>query len=471
MPIKSLTLQDVGPFAGKHEFSLPAVCLIQGGNGVGKTGLQDCIKYVGDRGHDPDMIHGNAEFGEIVITMADDHQMKARITRGETARAWKPKDAKRWIVNRAYIDEVCNALAFDPLRFLEKEPGEQLAEFLKLVALPPCPEEIGEAIGMTTPVDIANLPALQAIDAVYDTIYAERTRLNTSADSLEKHVAELRRALPAEAEGGWPAKAADLRMQKQTAEMAQRVAIGAINEGFQGFKRCAEESRAAAYEVANAAYAKAMREVEDARAAAKEAADAACASAIEEARQEAQATADRSRESSTPEIDRLTSELANAELLAQQEEQAKGTRAAIDRAATEAADKRASWEKHNTAVENLRKLRTSLAERLPIKGVTVRDGRIVREQYGGMVPLKKWNTADQRKLALRIGMLVGAKAGFVVVDHVESFDRAQRAALIATCNKYAEEQGIQFILASVSPYDKEPEALTVIDGSVKRGKL
>ena len=142
MPIKSLTIENVGAFSGKHEFLLPAVCLIQGGNAAGKTSLQESIKYVGDRGHDPDMIHGAAEAGDIVITMADGHQMRARITRTETQRAWKAPDSKRWVVNRAYIDDVCNALAFDPLRFLDKEPGEQAQELLRLVSLPPCPEEI-----------------------------------------------------------------------------------------------------------------------------------------------------------------------------------------------------------------------------------------------------------------------------------------------------------------------------------------
>ena len=468
MPIKSLTIENVGAFSGKHEFMLPAVCLIQGGNAAGKTSLQEAIKYVGDRGHDPDMIHGAAEAGDIVITMADGHQMRARITRTETQRAWKAPDSKRWVVNRAYIDDVCNALAFDPLRFLDKEPGEQAQELLRLVSLPPCPEEIREALGEVQSAVIGALretPALQAVDSVYDAVYAERTRLNVTADSLEKHVAELRRTLPAEDGTDWQVRAARIRSELQTEKDAQKFSIASTNETFQMKKRGAESGRELAYALATTEHENALRAADERRAAAKEAADAICSSAIEAARAEGQAEADKARALSAPAIDRLTADLSSAELLASQEQQAKGTRAAIDKAAAEATEKRKAWAAHNAAVENLRKLRASLADRLPIKGVTVRDGRIVREQDGGMVPLKKWNTADQRKLALRVGMLIGQKAGFVVVDHVESFDKQQRAALLATCSKYAEENGIQFILASVDPYTEKPGPMRVVDGS------
>ena len=286
-----------------------------------------------------------------------------------------------------------------------------------------------------------------------------------TADSLEKHVAELRRTLPADSDANWVARVAEVSKARKYAQDQLQERIAGANKAFQEGKSEASNIRGTAHESANNEYEKAVRIAEEKRAASKEAADAIFNSAVEVARASAQMAADDARQSIAPTIDNFTADLASAELLASQEQQAKGTRAAIEKAAAEAQEKRKAWSAHNAAVENLRKLRASLADRLPIKGVTVRDGRIVREQDGGMVPLKKWNTADQRKLALRVGMLIGQKAGFVVVDHVESFDKQQRAALLATCSKYAEENGIQFILASVDPYTEKPGPMRVVDGS------
>ena len=451
MPIKHLHLQNIGPFAGERHFDLPAVCLIQGGNGVGKTGLQDAIKYVGDRGHDPDMIHGNAEYGEITITMADEYQMRARITRGETQRAWKPPEGKRWIVNRAYIDEICTALAYDPLRFLDKEPTEQAQDLLRLAPLPPCGEEITSAVGsLANGTDVNGSNPLEIIDSIYNRLYEERKQLNTAAGSLEKHADELGRTLVEVPQEGYAAKLTAKRAEKGAIEAQQRSDVEAINKNFQTDKQTHEQGRANAYLKADQEYEAELKRIEAERASKKEAADAICASDVEKSRKSGQALADTAREEKRPVLEALTAEIAELELLAKQEQQAAGTRESIDRARKDAAANREQWALRNTAIENLRQLRLSLAERLPIKGVMVRDGRIVREQDGGLVPLSAWNSADQIKLCLRIGMMVANKAGFVCIDGAERFDAKNRKALVATAQKYAEEQGLQFLIATVS---------------------
>ena len=468
MPIKHLTINNVGPFAGEHHFDLPAVAIIQGGNGVGKTGLTEAINYIGERGHDPDMIHGNAEIGEVTVTMADGYQMRARITRDETQRAWKPPEGRKWIVNRSYIDEICVALAYDPMRFLDMEPREQSAELLRLAPVPECPEEIQEAAGDTisglgltgNPLDVID----HLIDPGSGVLYTERTQLNVSADSLEKHAAELQRTLLDVPEEGWPDHLKQLQSQKTAAEQRQRDEIAAVNAGFQEQKQAAETERSDAYGRANSEYERELKRIEAVRLAAREAADAVCASAVEAARKSGQAAAEAIREKTKVPIETLAASITHAEANAKRESEAAGTRASIDRAKQDAAGKRERWKALDGAITRLRALRLSLAERLPIKGVMVRDGRIVREQDGGFIPLKKWNTADQRKLALKIGMMVGQKAGFVVLDHLESFDGTQRASLLATCKKYAEENGIQFILASVDAYTQKPGPMRVVDG-------
>ena len=63
MRLQHVTITDMAGFSGVHEFDLPAICLISGKNGRGKSSLLDCLRYCFDSGHDEDMIHSGAECG------------------------------------------------------------------------------------------------------------------------------------------------------------------------------------------------------------------------------------------------------------------------------------------------------------------------------------------------------------------------------------------------------------------------
>ena len=62
-----IQITNLGPFEAFDSGALPAVALIHGDNGAGKTGLLECLKWVGASGHDPDMIRGAAEAGEVIV--------------------------------------------------------------------------------------------------------------------------------------------------------------------------------------------------------------------------------------------------------------------------------------------------------------------------------------------------------------------------------------------------------------------
>lgn len=68
---------------------------------------------------------------------------------------------------------------------------------------------------------------------------------------------------------------------------------------------------------------------------------------------------------------------------------------------------------------------------------------------------------------LRIGMLIGA--GVCVIDRAESMDKPHREALLAAARKYAEKDGVQFIIASVDPWTAAPGEFRVEDASVEVG--
>ena len=78
MRLQHVTITDMAGFAGVHEFDLPAICLISGKNGRGKSSLLDCLRYCFDSGHDEDMIHSGAECGEIIVLLDDGGAVRAR---------------------------------------------------------------------------------------------------------------------------------------------------------------------------------------------------------------------------------------------------------------------------------------------------------------------------------------------------------------------------------------------------------
>lgn len=469
MPIKSISLVNFGPFA-ELKAEMRMVGILSGPNGAGKTAFLDSIRVTFGRGHDPDFIRGDMESAESIIELDTGHSVRATITRTETKRSWRAPDGKRWVYDRSLIDDIAKALAFDPIGFLAKSPADQASELLKIAPVKITPEEISKALDGVDATKANITPGMGAIDcieSIHSHIYERRRELNVSAESLEKHAAELNKALPKSTEGGWIAKASKLRADKSATEVSLRESIELVNGTFQNSKRVAESNRNDAHMAADKEYVLKLEELNAIRSGSKQAADAVCAADIDISRKDGQKRAEEVRTSYSPTLTQLTASLAQAELMAKQESEAEGTRVAIETASTQAREKREDWARLDKAIKNLAALKLELANRLPIKGVMVKDGKIVREQNGGMVPLAKWNTADQMKFCLRIGMMASGSARFVIMDRCESLDAVTRKAVFAACNKYSEEDGVQFLLASVDAYDKPPGQWRIEDGSAK----
>lgn len=107
------------------------------------------------------------------------------------------------------------------------------------------------------------------------------------------------------------------------------------------------------------------------------------------------------------------------------------------------------------ALDRLKELKASVAGRMAIKGVTVaapREGAsvdICREEGGALVPFPSWNSADQDQFCMRIAMLYRGPCGLVMIDNVGNWNEERKAAILASCRKYA-GAGMQFLLGSAS---------------------
>ncbi len=477
--ITRIQITNMGAIASLDLADLPPVVLIEGGNGAGKSSLIAAIQYIGERGHDPDIVHGDAEFGQVILTLTGGDQVMARANRTETTRGWRPEGGRKWTMNRTLIDDICKALAYDPLSFLRLKDADQCAELLRLAPIEVPEEDIIEAIG-DAKVEAAGisypqvLTGLEAIDLTHEFLYKARTPLNTGAETQEAHADVLEQALPPAAPGGkdWESEAARLQAEKATLEKEQGDKLATLRTEFESAKG---EANAAGSTDARAIDVAADAKVAEAKTDAQRKIDAInleCQRLVDEANAERRTKMNAGSDKLTAAIDYLrkvanenaaeikaeyeprvaafTSELAVAQERSRAQIQGEATRRAADMARMEAGVKRARAAAITAALGRLKALKLRMAEKLPIPGVSVSGGRIVRDEGGSLVPLRKWNTEGQNRFCLRLAVLANAKAGFVCLDDAEHFEDEKFEGLVATAKKYADKDGLQFIIARVS---------------------
>lgn len=472
MRLSSITIKNLAAFS---EFSttLPAVALIQGKNGLGKTSLQAVIRYAygrradGSRAveHDPRMLHGNSEEGEVTITHDDGTQLKCVVTTAGTTRYVKPQGGKRWSKATGDIDALANALSYDPLQFKNFDERKRVETLLRIMPAQVTVEEITAAldgVGIAQP----HAPSLEAINAYYSEIYDLRREQNVAADTQEKHARELEQALPVEPEGKYQDLGL-LRQAKAAIEEQERNHVKTVGDTFRKYE--ADEKLAHAERV-RVFTLESLKQATD---------------ATEAARAEANASVLAKRSELQPERDRLTAAIATAEEQAKQLAVAEGTRQALTRAKSEAEARRGVSARMTEALDRLKALKETVAGRLPIKGITIaapREGLpvdICREEKTGvcqcghdidshkvgpcknctcggfavgtaLIPFSSWNDTSKLLFCLRLAVLTHGQCGLVCVDSIDAVDPETRKKLEETCRKYAKSDGLQFLLGEAT---------------------
>lgn len=462
MRLASISIANCAGFESVN-YSLPAIALVQGANRAGKSALAACIKYPLQSGHDPDILTPGQDQGEIILRLDDGGGIRAVLSREKriTTRYYQAPGASKWDTGREAIDGMIHSLSFDPLRFLKLSEKEQVLELLKVLgpSLTVSSQELSEAVGeVPVPSMVAGVPnGLDKVDALLSekpgcgSIYDQRRDANVAADTLKKHAGEIEKALPPPSaeplkDGSWDRVATKLANDLSLLDATEQERIRKLGVVLSDEKDRLRGILSTNESVINADIDAQIRKLEAERGRRLHGAKSDHDIFVDQARNQANAAAKTLADANAPIRARLTAEHATALERHNEWIRTEGSRKEVENARAEAARKSALAERLSGAVDRLRALRTKIAERIPIKGCKIVDGRLLNDQG---VPFKKWNQEAQMSFCLRIAVLTHGELGFVVVDGCEAFDAAHTQALLAACSKYTEAEGMQFVLLSV----------------------
>jgi DNA repair exonuclease SbcCD ATPase subunit len=423
-------------------FTPGTLTLVEGRNGSGKTSTLEAVRSALRGGHDPSLLRAGAKKGSVRLLLEDGTEITKTIGKDASPLKVALPGAGRVSKGQALIDSLVDSLGVDPMALLSC-PASKRAEYLADIMALDVPEAaLREAAGR--PVAVGKLPAgasgLDRLEAVRKALYDERTGVNRTAKDKRTTAAQLRETLPA-AEAHL-VHAPSLRGEKEQVEAglasASKAAAAKAREAEEAIRANAQGEIDAVREDA----AERIRTIEREREAAIERIKERALNMAAEARSVASDEIRAAEEKARPELDRLTAEIATAEAAEKEHARAEKTReilAAAERDAQKAEDESLSL---TAALERIDALKASLLEKLPIKGLEIREGAV----FVDGLPFERVNSARQIEVAFQVAKLRAGKVGLIVADGLERFDEETYRTFEAA----AASAGLQFVVGRVS---------------------
>lgn len=443
------------------------VTVLEGRNASGKTSALEAIRATLRGGEDPTLLRTGSEKGSVKLVLEDGTEILRRWTRkdGEIRSVLDVRlpVGGKVATPRKVIDSLVDELGIDPLTILTCPPAkraEYLAEVMPLVV---SREELQAAMGR--PVELIKGSALDQIGILRDLVFNERTGTTRSLKDKRTTAAQLRANVPAVEETA--EELTDLLAEKEALASAkatktrsvERNRDAEIEERRSGRDQALEGLREAlkvkVYEIEVDADRRIEAIRQEAKAAIKaeeaaheghvgderERADAD----IEELTTSAKAQLERIEAEFGPRLEAVSGRIGHAEERSRIATQNAETRRLADRLAEEAEGLEVEAKGLSETIGRLDALKSSLLEKLPIKGLEIRGGQV----YVDGIPFERVNRARQIQVALKVAKLRAGKLGLIVVDNAEALDpetfKAFEVAAAAT--------GLQFVVGRVTDGD------------------
>jgi len=436
------------------------VNVISGRNAEGKSTVLDilCAAFITDG--ERELLKVGADSGELMVVLEDGGEtIEVRRTISKTGVVSQPqvKSSENGPMGAAatFLKAIVDTVTLDPIRRVMKAtPKEKIKILLETMPLEMPAEPVQAAIGtfasLIPQVRLNGVANLDHIRAAHNALYEIRTGVNRDQKKAATGAAQLRETVKGwEAPEGrsWTDVFNDLDQQLQDLVAAdaekRRLADKDHAESIANVERdCGEDRRAIDADIDARIAA-----LEQERAASKERVAATQRELVTSIDGRHLRTVDAISSGSQDERNRLTTEKAKAQQLAQGEAQVARTLELASQSAQEAEELKTRSERLTASIEALRDCEKKLLESLPIKGLVVSNGMATFND----IPLGELNTAEEAKFWIRVAVLRAQvrKLSSVVLDDCEHFDDRNWPKLLEACKG----SGLQFFLSRVEPHD------------------
>lgn len=422
------------------EFDAGAFNEVSGPNGHGKTSILEAIKAVFTQGHDATLLRRGAEQGEVVLVLDDGSALRKRVNAASSDTQVR-RDGKLVAKPAMAIKDLIDALAVNPVDFLRAPKKDRARVLLESMPVEVDAQRLAAITGIANPC--ARLDGLAAIDAARQTVYDERTGTNRLLRDKEATIGQLQAAMPA-AVGDVQGDEMALQAGVDAAAAKRDTELERIRTKLSGIE-----------DQANQASMKRTQQAADAIEAIRQdlaQADAAALADLNKVR----AAAGSQRELTQSKYSATVAPLneARSAIAANRDAVAK-RRISQETVATLQAELEALAENaaaHTRALEGIDAYKAELLASLPIPGIEVVGGEILRDG----IAFDRLNTAQQVEIAVQIAKLRAGSLGVCCVDGIEllnsaSYEEFRRQAL---------GSGLQLFVSRVNDADEMSIAVT-----------
>jgi hypothetical protein len=382
-----------------------------------------------------------------VLVLDTGHELHTDISHKDTKRYIRtpPPDKAKISAFKGWLDQRLRYTSFNPIAFIEANAKARLEMLLAITPLSMSYAEFEAAVGKWVPDSVKKSGAsfaltnpLEVLDNIDQSIRDHRKLLNGSIDTLRAHAGELEKAIPQIDE---PSNIQQLKAELKSLTEAKDAKIRAAKAEFDGVVNSANEE----LREREADLRKLMEErIQEAR------------EAFDTTLKFNQQTKDRritdaghtkdgaiaaANSDDIARVEQLVKDIGAEEEKGKLVEQAKTTRANIEKARTEAAGKSDESSDCTTRINAIAAARSKLLEQLPIPGMSIKAGAI---HYKDIL-FDTLNTAEQIDVAFQLAERSPGEIKVIIMDNLECLGTDKWAAI----KSRADASPCQFIVAKV----------------------
>lgn len=430
MQISKITISNILGIT-EMELNPKGFTQISGPNGTGKTSALEAIKGALASGHDATLLRKGAEKGEVVLLLDDGLEITKTVKATGSTTVVR-RDGEKIARPGEAIKALTDVLSINPVDFLLAPKKERVRVLLESMPLEADTAHLTEIAGV--PVDAQpGVHALHVIQNVHQRVYDERTGTNRAVKEKQATIKQLEDAVPPAPEGV-EGDEAELQGQIDTAKAAQEETNGKIDAKL---TRLRSEHAAKLQQMRTELQAK----IDALKDEATKAVEAENAELAEQERKAATA-----RENAATKYHNTVQPLHSQLTVLRNDREAAGRRKqtleTIENLRTELEGLTKDAAAQTEALTSIEQYKSDLLSALPIPGLEVIDGEIMR---AGVV-FDRLNTAQQVEIAVEIAKLRAADLGIVCVDGLELLDSNTLEAF----KQSALESGLQMFITRVA---------------------